>query len=323
MAETSESSGEAFQAATMLGKKGPAEAGGTTLTAAQEALVRDNIGLVGVHLRRRVPIPRQPMRQREYDDLFQVGSLALVKAAMSYVPERHGEFGAYALPRIRRAIHKALYELFATIRVPVRALKQSKARSPNHRPPHERMMKPAGELLALSSTTPFTSGDQDERIRHAIRRRLERLVRIALEEAGHFAWRQRDPVPILTRIAQERFLIPREEDRTPLRAIARAFGISSGRASAYEQRLLGLVCELARRDPRLPILLQFAWDDPAGLDGVLDAERRRQLSRAEADAFAVAFERMGRQEQAETLYRLVERSTPAIAEVAANLFRLV
>ena len=96
------------------------------LTPEQQSLVSANIGLVGVHLRNRVPTPRQPTRQREYEDLFQEGCVALARAASSYDASQHGSFAAYALPRIRGAIHAALYEYFTTIRVPTRACKNAK-----------------------------------------------------------------------------------------------------------------------------------------------------------------------------------------------------
>ena len=56
----------------------------TGLTEEQRQLVTRHIGLVGVHLRTRVPTPYQPTRDREREDLFQEGCIALVKAARRY-----------------------------------------------------------------------------------------------------------------------------------------------------------------------------------------------------------------------------------------------
>ena len=66
----------------------------SALSADQQALVARNLGLVGLHLRNRVPTPRQPMRQREYEDLFQEGCLALIRAAIG----RFGEIASEPSP---------------------------------------------------------------------------------------------------------------------------------------------------------------------------------------------------------------------------------
>ena len=88
------------------------------LTEEQRRLVRENIGLVGVHLRRHLADLAVPRRDREGDDLFQEGCLGLVQAARRFDPEGGIAFPAYALPRIHKAVSKALYRKFATVRVP-------------------------------------------------------------------------------------------------------------------------------------------------------------------------------------------------------------
>lgn len=62
----------------------------SVLAKEQQALVDTNLGLVGVHLAHHVPTPKCPTRERERDDLFQVGGLALVRAAFSYHADEHG-----------------------------------------------------------------------------------------------------------------------------------------------------------------------------------------------------------------------------------------
>jgi hypothetical protein len=106
---------------TMGGK--PA-GGRSVLTDEQQMLVVENRGLVGVHLGHRVATPRRLKRERELADLFQEGSLALVRAALTYQADEHGEFAPYALFRIRGRIHRTLHEYFATIRVPTRVLRR-------------------------------------------------------------------------------------------------------------------------------------------------------------------------------------------------------
>jgi len=294
------------------------------LTPEQKSLVAANVGLVGVHLRNRVPTPRQPTRQREYEDLFQEGCVALIRAASTYNANRHGPFAAYALPRIRGAIHAALHEYFATIRVPTRVCKRAK-RDPGDANENHPALNGVQELTRevarhLPAAIPVGAGG--ETIRHAIRRRYERAVGLALAELQTRSWRQRDPVPIMRRLAAERLLISGEDERTALRQIARESGISSGRVSAYERQLADAVRKHFEADPQLPLLTAFACEDAQSYSGVVDDQRRRLLSQAELDAFAERFSQLDRSKQAELVYELIERSAAAVGEVVLNLYRL-
>lgn len=53
----------------------------------QRCLVRDNMGLVAVHLRRNV-VNLHPKWEREWDELFQEGYLGLIRAATAFRAER-------------------------------------------------------------------------------------------------------------------------------------------------------------------------------------------------------------------------------------------
>jgi len=206
------------------------------LTPEQQALAARHIGLVGVHLRTRVPTPWYPKRDREHDDLFQEGCVGLLRAAARFDPQHDGAFAAYALPRIRGAIHKALWERFSIIRVPARvadgrSLSAVREEQPVSLPEKLSIEAPAG--------APFDG--KQETIRHVLGWRFERAVQRALGELRRRRWRGRDPCAIAERIAAERLLISRESERTPLRRIARAAGVSNSRAGAYERQLLEAV----------------------------------------------------------------------------------
>ena len=84
----------------------------TTLTDEQRRLVRDNVGLVAVHLRRNVVNLLHPKWEREWDDLFQEGCLGLIRAATAYRAERGIPFAAFALPRIHNAVSRAIQSKF-------------------------------------------------------------------------------------------------------------------------------------------------------------------------------------------------------------------
>ena len=88
------------------------------LTDEQRRLVRENIGLVSVHLRRYVGNLAFPRRDREWDDLFQEGCLGLIQAAAAFRQERGIPFAAFALARIHNAVSRALHCKFSTVHVP-------------------------------------------------------------------------------------------------------------------------------------------------------------------------------------------------------------
>lgn len=291
------------------------------LTPQQQKLVADNLGLIGVHMRHRVPTPRFPTRQREYDDLFQEGCLALMRAAQTYDPGRHGAFAAYALPRIRGAVHIAIHEHFATVRVPCRQAKESAAASAarglTENPVQELTPELARELAV--SDQPGRSG---ETIRHVLRRRFERAVKLAIAELHARTWRHRNPLPIMERIAAERLLIPGESGRTALRQIARDFNISSGRASAYENQLTAAVHTQLAADTQVAALIRMAKEDAHGFDAQLDWTQREVLLKTEVTGFEARFVRLSRTDRAEVIYSLIERTTQAADEVVRNLYRL-
>jgi len=301
---------------------GPADRESPVLSPAQRALAAQHMGLVGVHLRNRVPTPRRPMRQREYDDLFQEGCVALVRSASRYDPGRDGPFAAFVLPRIRAAIHAALHRRFSLIRVPARALARARAsgdlaaqreRKPVELPADDGVIEPSGTAIESAS---------GQTIRHAVRHRFERAVRHALADLGERRWRRRNPCPIMSRVAAERLLISRESARTPLRQIARESGVSSSRAAAYEQQLTEVVSQYFACDAQLPLLVRFAGEDPAGFDGPVDPRRRELLLQAELEAFEDRFVRLERSARAELVYSMIEHSASAVLEVACNLYRL-
>jgi RNA polymerase sigma factor (sigma-70 family) len=289
------------------------------LSPARQKLVDDNIGLVGLHLRSRVPCPWNPNRRREYQDLFQEGCLALIHAARKYDPQTDGRFAAFALPRIRRAVHVALHDHFSLIHLPARVQKKTRQLDdPSLKHLRVRVQDWPEELQLADPREPL----RDDCLAHHLNRRFRRAVRRALEELKNRKWSRRNPVPIMQRLAVERLLITSEKARTPLRSIARDTGISSGRISAYERRLREAVDHYFRNDPQVAEIHALARRDPAGLETPLDDEIRYRLQQAELRAFENRFHTMDRAEQARTVYEMIERSTTELTEVVRNLYRL-
>lgn len=292
------------------------------LTLAQQELVRRHMGLVGVHLRNRVPTPRRPRRQREYDDLFQEGCVALARAAARWNPERDGVFAAYALPRIRGAIFRALHDGFTLVRIPARAAANFRKQSPGAGMSPPVHVLEINDELEKAMTVPHRDSRPNETIRHALRRRYELAVRRTLEQMRQRTWRQRNPTPIMARIAEERMLVNSERERTALRQIARDFNISSGRASEYERNFVTAVRETLEADVQIRTLLEMAAEDANGQDGIVDAERQTRLRQVEIAAFEERFLRMSQADQAQAIYSLIERSSHCVPEIARNLFCL-
>lgn len=297
------------------------------LTEAQQELVVQNIGLVGLHLRNRVPTPRRPTRMRERADLFQVGCMALIRAAIRYDPASHGPFPAYALPRIRGAIFTAVHEYFATIRVPrdviVRRRKELalNGRTSIQRLPIVHQWRGQANIVTPHRAVTETQEWGDPTIRALARSRFERAVQAALEELKSRRWRRRDASEVMARIAAERILVSPSPQQTRTRQLSSLLGVSSGRISEYEQLLRETIQQHLSRDALLPLLLQFAREDPAGMDGCITCERRERLHTAEMKAFESQLAAMERSRRAELLYGLVEQSGKKPDDVIRKLYR--
>lgn len=297
------------------------------LTEAQRELVVRNIGLVGLHLRNRVPTPRQPTRMRERADLFQVGCMALIRAALRYDPALDGPFPAYALPRIRGAVFTAVHEYFATIRVPrdviVRQRKElalnGRTSTPRFPIAHQWRGQTNLASRARRATEPQEAGDPT--IRALARSRFERAVQAALQDLRSRRWRRRNACEVMARIAAERILVSHSPQQTRTRQLSSLLGVSSGRISEYEHLLRETIQQHLRRDPLLPVLLQFARDDPAGMDGCVTCERRERLLLAAMKDFDSQLAVMDRTRRAGLLHDLVEQSGRNPDDVIRKLYR--
>ncbi|NLX14827.1 MAG: sigma-70 family RNA polymerase sigma factor [Phycisphaerales bacterium] len=283
----------------------------------QKKLVADHLGLIGVHLRSRVSKPRSPTRQKEHEDLFQEGCLALMRAAQRYRPGQHGAFAAYALPRIRGAIYTALHRRFCLIQTPPQTW-VARYRKVQDGPPEPVVQ----ELTPRMQIADPSGGQAGETLRHLLRRRFEQAMRRALREVEARPWRRRHPGLVMRRVVAERLLVAREEERISLRQIARECGVSNSRASAYEKLLLGALRDHFLADPQAKAIMRIASAGPEGLNAVADESVRQQLRKAQLESFAGRFRKMARAEQAERIYSMIEHSAAAVEEVVMNLYRL-
>jgi hypothetical protein len=228
-------------------------------------------------------------------------------------------FAAYALPRIRGTIHKALYTYFGCIRIPYRVQRQFD-RSPETARPFRRQPLTRAEAR-LTVRMNLNEQPGCDRIRHVLRDRFRRAVQDGLVRLSHRRWRRSNSMELLERIADERLLVESAHRRTPLRQIAREMSVSSGRASDYARHLTEAVAAELSRDVQIPLLLAFAAADRDGLDGWVDADRQARLVGAEVEAFERRFAALPALEKAQLFYSLVEQSPGAVPRIACRLFR--
>lgn len=273
-----------------------------SLSAAQRELVERHMGLVRIHLRNRVYLPRRATRRRETQDLYQEGYLALVRAAARYDPARDGPFEPFALARIRRDVHKAIHERFTTIRVPLSTAYRHRAAGEHGpgaatapvsfrtlgdwldakrlrigaRDPRGRPSDDAGDGSARAEGENAVVEHLRSKHRIALDAAVERVARHCLRPEARTALRA---------IVEERVCIASETDRTPMRTIGRRFGISSGRVAAWQQRLEREARALLAGDAEVAILRAAA--EPAGdaCGGASVDSLPRQLENARLDTF--------------------------------------
>jgi len=275
------------------------------LDGAQRELVARHLGLVRLHLRTRVFLPRAATRDRESEDLYREGCLGLMRAAMTYDASRHGEFEPYALARIRGAVHEAIYERFATVRVPLRTIARHRAatrRAGRTDGPGgasdgwvrcSDLGEDVGRICDVESKGAISIGTHgagpQERDPDTVGCHLRAKLRIALAIAvDRMAGRCRRPGtrPVLEAIAAERLAIPDAQERTALRAISRRFGVSVGRMVAWQRGLEREARGWLAGDREFVMLREAAARSEEGGECVLDASLARELACARAGAFA-------------------------------------
>ena len=247
------------------------------LTPDQARLVRDNIGLVRLHVQRRVmPAGARPRRNREYDDLIQEGCLGLITAAQRFRPHRGIPFAAFALSRIRQAVSAALQQQFATLS----SARQCKASDSSAAVPAcPRVISLDDKVVRACSPVAeswvMNSGDSDSPARETIGERLgehcTRAIRAAAEHDAARVHQRSDRAALVRSIIDERILEPDEASRPTLRTLARRMNSSFGRVTQCEQKLLNTARARLERDEAFQSLRTAARHDPMGMARPVEA----------------------------------------------------
>lgn len=287
------------------------ESGVVELTGEQRRLVRENLGLVGVHLRRYLGDLSQPRRDREWDDLFQEGCLGLIQAVVRFREERGIPFAAFALPRIHNAVSRALQTKFATVHVPAARHSTPGAISPGAEP-HEAVNRPRVQSLSdeVERNLPDRRHDLHEHVGETIGDRLrdkyERAVHAAVADVGSGPSRRGDRDRLAGVLAAERFLVPGEESRTALRQIARETKSSYARVAQCDKKLAGAIRARLCRDPEFVELSRLAKCHPEGAGCRIDDTLERELGDVASGEFVRRLRRADPRERARCVDTLVD-----------------
>lgn len=297
------------------------------LTGAQATLVRDNLGLVGVHLRKRVVGHGPPLPRDQWDELFQEGCIGLIEAALRFRAERGIAFAAFALPRIRTAINRAIARMVVPARRP-------RERCPDRRDPEQ---APAGFLggvgeragpgsrlaqrkpamlprvesensnampwaidferqvpalvagatdshLPPAQTSPDTLGDRlRARFMAAVRGAAAALV------ADDRGTKRRDRATVVNTLVEERILVTREDERCPLREVARRLACPYTRVAVLDRRLRSLIIERLGADAAYLLLRRFLRREGVDTNTVMDTDFETELMAEQCVWFLRAF----------------------------------
>ena len=295
------------------------------LTQDQKRLVEENLGLVGVNLRRYSQPWSAPRRDREWDDLFQEGCLALMDAARSHQPERGIPFPAYALPRIRAALGIAIERVFTNIRTPLRRRGRRAARDDgahDHASRYPQQVPGDHELDSRPCVARHDPGMEPmgETVGDRVRSRFDRAVRKAVADVSALPDRRGDLPDLVRRIVDDRLTMPDEESRCSLRGLAEKTQSTYGRVVECEQRLLARVRYHLRNDPVFDFLRRWAREHTTGVHTPIDADLEQKLTQRLAEEWDHRYRSASQDERARALLRLARTTQASDAGLAEKLF---
>ncbi|MCQ3921373.1 MAG: hypothetical protein DPW13_10525 [Planctomycetes bacterium] len=260
------------------------------LSAERKRLVEDNLGLVGVHLKRFVPPRSRPDCDRE--DLYQEGCLGLIEAGGRYDPGSAIPFASYALARIHRSVSAAMHEEPGLIRTPDPRRRRRRSRAdasaqdiaaPRTRPVVQSLDDGADSIKIRESLAAETDADENATaalgatIRERIRDKHQRALRAAAEALLRSGGAPASRPQLLRRLVEERRLVARESHRTPLRQLARETECSFSLVNRCDQALESRACAMLAGDPEFGELRRRALSSEAGLDAAVDGDLERAV----------------------------------------------
>lgn len=291
----------------------------------QRTLVRENVGLVGTHLRRNVPRLRDPRGRGEWEELFQEGCMGLIRAATEFDAKRGIPFAAFAFPRIHKAVSGALADR-SLVRTP-----QGRKRATDGDDRHNPFIKTVSlsdKQADLLSSRKRAVGEVAERedasgdtIGARLRRKYERAIRSAAESATRAG--RGDRSLLVDLILKERLLVPDEHSRRSLRSIAEQTTSSFGRVMDCEKKILSGAREALEADAEFEHLRRLAAGQASGAESPVDACVERELAAAAADDFVARFRNADRNDRGRMIAELLDFPADEAASWIRQRFSLL
>jgi RNA polymerase sigma factor (sigma-70 family) len=281
------------------------------LSNAQQALVRENLALVGVHLRKHFAEERRRPDRPEYlDDLFQDGCLGLIDAARTYDPAERGGFAPYAMYRIHQAVTRSLRRIKSSVRLPERAARRrpetrhaepDDRRSPRAKPDTTRRMNPCVTTLPADVLDKFPSrnpnaehpaiedaarpGDKATEaltIGDILRSKVQAAIRMAMDriEAEVGTWT--DAGPLVRLLVEDYVLVPEDFRDLSLRTLAEKASVPYSRVLQCEVAVREMIRDILDGEAEIRLLREVARREPLGLAMPVNRALDGQLRHAAA-----------------------------------------
>lgn len=244
---------------------------------------------------------------REHPDLVQEGFVALVEAVRSHDPARHGAFAAFAVARIHFAVSQFLHEQSSPVRIPyiTQRRRRRRARADAEIDTYVSMRRrPDGGLRDLSASEslrgarhrtrasrsdpapPVGAGDDRPSLGELLRRRYDRAVRRVSGVLARAATRGGANGELIARCREERWTVPDEGSRTPIRRLARELKCSPGRVTHCEARFRRSMAEALEADRVFVELVRVSRQVRQGWAYRPSDEEMRRLESRDEDARA-------------------------------------
>ena len=281
------------------------------MDARQRQRVADNIGLVHVHLRRRVRAIPRPRWDGEREDLFQEGCLGLIRAAIAYDPASGIPFAAFAMLRIHNAVSVALQQRFQTVRLPQPA-RAGETASQGDSSDTAASVEPRVQHLSPFETESLVerrdareAATECETVGDRLRHKYDRAVQAATTAMFRQPSRRGDRRQLVRLLVKERFEVPQEQARRALRQIARDTHSSYARVAECDRQLGEAIRRRLEVDPEFQTLREQARRAPTGTSDVIDASFERTLASSSSDAFVARFALAGPDDRTRLLGRLL------------------
>jgi hypothetical protein len=140
-------------------------------------------------------------------------------------------------------------------------------------------------------------------------------VKVAAQAVSSRASTRGDRERLVQALVEERFLVPEEASRRPLRHIARDTRSSYGRVADCDRQLHEAIRRTLEADPEFQALQKLSKSDPVGGQLSIDEKLERRLAGITAEEFARRFAVARQEERASMLQGLLELSPGDLEEI--------